>query len=200
MLKKVLGCSAIVLLAVLIRPGPGRRGRLRPRLPARHRDAVSGCVCRASTECGVCAGLQVRRRRDRDEARRRTVERGREAAPVPHRHPRRAPGRGGHADDRGRPTAGRRWWRLWAKVVDRRITQLETMVTHNRAEGVIFDLDSLETEGQPDRRHGATGASGRRATTRFASPSSIRRDYEPAASSPPTFRSRPRRTASRAAG
>jgi hypothetical protein len=38
---------------------------------------------------------------------------------------------------------------LWAKVVDRRITQLETMVTHNRAEGVIFDLDSLERKTSP---------------------------------------------------
>ncbi len=38
---------------------------------------------------------------------------------------------------------------MWAKVVDRRITQLETMVTHNRAEGVIFDLDSLERKVSP---------------------------------------------------
>jgi hypothetical protein len=37
----------------------------------------------------------------------------------------------------------------FAKVVDRRITQLETMVTHNRAEGVIFDLDSLERKTSP---------------------------------------------------
>ncbi len=37
----------------------------------------------------------------------------------------------------------------FAKVVDRRITQLETMVTHNRAEGVIFDLDSLEKKASP---------------------------------------------------
>jgi len=37
----------------------------------------------------------------------------------------------------------------WAKVVDRRIAQLETMVTHNRAEGVIFDLDSLERKTSP---------------------------------------------------
>ena len=36
-----------------------------------------------------------------------------------------------------------------AKVVDRRITQLETMVTHNRAEGVIFDVDSLERKVSP---------------------------------------------------
>jgi len=37
----------------------------------------------------------------------------------------------------------------FAKVVDRRITQLETMVTHNRAEGVIFDVDSLERKASP---------------------------------------------------
>jgi hypothetical protein len=36
-----------------------------------------------------------------------------------------------------------------AKVIDRRITQLETMVTHNRAEGVIFDVDSLERKASP---------------------------------------------------
>jgi hypothetical protein len=36
-----------------------------------------------------------------------------------------------------------------AKVVDRRVTQLETMVTHNRAEGVIFDLDTLERRASP---------------------------------------------------
>ena len=37
----------------------------------------------------------------------------------------------------------------FAKVVDRQITQLETMVTHNRAEGVLFDLDSLERKTSP---------------------------------------------------
>ena len=37
----------------------------------------------------------------------------------------------------------------FAKVVDRRIAQLETMVTHNRTEGVIFDLDSLEKKASP---------------------------------------------------
>ena len=37
----------------------------------------------------------------------------------------------------------------FAKVVDRRIVQLETMVTHNRAEGVIFDVDTLERKASP---------------------------------------------------
>jgi hypothetical protein len=38
---------------------------------------------------------------------------------------------------------------MFATVVDRRITKLETMVTHNRAEGVIFDVDSLEKKASP---------------------------------------------------
>jgi len=37
----------------------------------------------------------------------------------------------------------------FAKVVDRRVTELETMVTHNRTEGVIFDVDSLERKASP---------------------------------------------------
>jgi hypothetical protein len=37
----------------------------------------------------------------------------------------------------------------FAKVADRRITQLETVVTHNRTEGVIFDGDSLERKASP---------------------------------------------------
>ena len=37
----------------------------------------------------------------------------------------------------------------FARVVDRRITQLETIVTHNRTEGVLFDVDSLERKASP---------------------------------------------------
>jgi hypothetical protein len=36
-----------------------------------------------------------------------------------------------------------------AKVVDRKIVQLETLVAHNRAEGVLFDIDSLEKKTSP---------------------------------------------------
>jgi len=36
-----------------------------------------------------------------------------------------------------------------ATVVDRRVTGLETMVTHNRTEGVIFDVDGLERKASP---------------------------------------------------
>jgi hypothetical protein len=35
------------------------------------------------------------------------------------------------------------------KVVDHRIAQIETMVTHNRAEGVLFDVFSLEAPSTP---------------------------------------------------
>ena len=63
----------------------------------------------------------------------------------------------------------------FAKVVDRRITQLETMVTHNRAEGVIFDVDSLERKASP---MGTIVPPAQRTpeTRRFASRNSIRRD------------------------
>ena len=36
-----------------------------------------------------------------------------------------------------------------AKVVDRKIVQLETLVAHNRTEGVLFDIDSLEKKTSP---------------------------------------------------
>jgi hypothetical protein len=36
-----------------------------------------------------------------------------------------------------------------AKVVDRKIVQLETLVAHNRTEGVLFDIDSLEKKASP---------------------------------------------------
>jgi len=36
-----------------------------------------------------------------------------------------------------------------AKVVDRKIVQLETLVAHNRTEGVLFDVDSLEKKASP---------------------------------------------------
>src|SRR5262245_15523781 len=36
-----------------------------------------------------------------------------------------------------------------AKVVDRKIVQLETLVAHNRTEGVLFDIDSLEKKSSP---------------------------------------------------
>jgi hypothetical protein len=36
-----------------------------------------------------------------------------------------------------------------AKVVDRKIVQLETVVAHNQREGVLFDIDSLQTKSSP---------------------------------------------------
>src|SRR5262252_10862754 len=36
-----------------------------------------------------------------------------------------------------------------AKVVDRKIVQLETLIAHNQKEGVLFDLESLQTKSSP---------------------------------------------------
>jgi hypothetical protein len=148
MLKKVLGCSAIVLLAALIRPAPAAgadcdRACLRD-IVTRYLDAFVAHQPNAAFAPAFRYVEDTIDTKPGDGLWKEAVKLRPYRIDV-------LDARLGVAatlaivDVNGGPAMVA----LWAKVVDRRITQLETMVTHNRAEGVIFDLDSLERKVSP---------------------------------------------------